>query len=187
MGIADRNGSAEEEKRWIETYLQTGDTAPLGKLYEKYRERIYLLCLKILRNPEDARDLTSETFVRAFDQMGRFTPGAAFFPWLHRIATNLCIDAVRRRSRFRHQALQEKDRSAEPDEIENREQRLRQRGKILQALQQMKPPQRRCFCLFYIHDLTYREIAELTGYSLEQVRSHIQNGRRKFKLFMEKT
>jgi RNA polymerase sigma factor (sigma-70 family) len=66
------------------------------------------------------------------------------------------------------------------------EDREQLRDKIRQAIRILKRPQRRCFCLFYIQQKSYQEIAEITGYSYDAVRSHIQNGRRKFKLIMKR-
>ncbi|MFQ5652297.1 MAG: RNA polymerase sigma factor [bacterium] len=142
--------------------------------------------MKMVKNTEEAKDLAGETFIRVFNQIEKFRLDAPFSPWLKRIATNLCIDHLRKRSRFRHQVIEEHQGATHPDMNGELVNQNNLRKKILHVLKGLKPAQRRCFCLFYLHDLSYREITKLTGYSFDQVRSHIQNGRRKFKILMEK-
>ncbi|NIR49575.1 MAG: sigma-70 family RNA polymerase sigma factor [Phycisphaerae bacterium] len=179
------NNAVDEDSLWIHKYVDSKDTQYLGHLYEKYKRKIFMLCVKMVKNTEEAKDLTSETFIKAFDHITEFRCGSPFPPWLSRIATNLCIDHLRHGSRVKFQQIYSYETEAhtiDPRPLGNQN-HLRHR--ILQVLKQLKPPQRRCFCLFYIHRLSYQEVADLTGYSFDQVRSHIQNGRRKFKILME--
>jgi len=174
----------DEDIFWIQRYFESGDTQYLGRLYERYKQRIFLQCMKMVRNVEEAKDLTSDAFVKAFDHINDFKLGSPFFPWLSRIAVNLCLDYLRRRSRYKFEQIS--DQHAVMD-VQNGSAKTQgfKAFRILKAIQKLKTPQRRCFCLFYINDLSYKEIAELTGYSYNQVRSHIQNGRRRFKILME--
>ncbi|MFQ5605981.1 MAG: RNA polymerase sigma factor [bacterium] len=180
-----RESSAEEDKFWIQKYRTSGDVDYFGKLYAKYKQRIFLSCLKRVNDEEEAKDLTSEAFIKAFDHVDDFKEDAPFFPWLYRIATNLCIDHLRKQSRFRYHLLDESRVAKNPDEERQVENQKELRSKIPVALRKLKQAQRRCFCLFYINNLSYNEIAEITGYSYNQVRSHIQNGRRRFKIILE--
>ena len=173
-----------QDTHWIQKYLESRNTEFLGKLYERYKQRVFLQCMKMVKNAEDAKDLTSETFLRAFEHIIDFKPGLPFFPWLSRIATNLCLDHLRRCSRYRFEEIRDQH-----GVVNARNKHLEEQGfdpsMILKAIQKLKVPQRRCFCLFYINDLSYKEIAKLTGYSYDQVRSHIQNARRRIKILME--
>lgn len=182
---SQREISIEEDNLSVEKYLQSRDPQYWGTLYEKYRQPTFLLCMRIVRNVEEAKDLAAETFIKAFEHLERFKPGHPFLPWLSRIATNLCVDHLRRRNRFRFQAVAENHVVANSDGESSAEDQEELKTRILKAIKMLKRAQRRCFCLFYIHRLSYQEISELTGYSLQQVRSHIQNGRRKFKICME--
>ena len=176
-----------EDNIWISAFKSSGDAVYLGFLYEKYKRRVLGYCLQIVKNEEDAKDLASTAFMKAFDHLGEFRAGAPFLPWLKRIALNLCVDHVRRRSRIKFRTVYEQDVQDREDKTEIGEENKQLRRKIRDALRQLKPDQRRCFCLFYLNRLSYREIAEITGYSYNQVRSYIQNGRRKFKILMEKS
>lgn len=177
----------DEDNLWMQKYIESRDTRYLGKLYERYKQKIFIQCLQLVKNTEEAKDLTSETFIRAFGHIEKFKPGSPFLPWLSRIATNLCIDYLRKQSRFRFEPFDEHRAITNSHGNENANSPSHLRNKILRAIQNLKQPQRRCFCLFYVHDFSYKEIAEITGFTFDHVRSHIQNGRRRFKIFMEES
>jgi len=177
--------AAQDVNSWINLYRQTGDLQAWSKIYDAYKKPIFEACLRLLNDKEDARDICSDVFLKALEHIGTFDENRPFFPWLSRIATNLCIDAIRRKKRIEF----EQQHNDPPDEradtpisiIEQKETRRH----IQQAIQQLKHEQRRCFCLFYILDKSYTEIVTLTGYSYNEVRSYIQNGRRNFKILMQ--
>jgi len=78
---------------------QAGEQAAFATLVETYGDRVYSYLARMLSDREEAQDLAQETFVRAWESMGRFRGGASFGTWLYRIATNLAIDALRRKRR----------------------------------------------------------------------------------------
>ena len=87
----------------------TGDRASMpswDELVREHGDRVYRLAYRLSGNPQDAEDLTQETFVRVFRSLADFSPGT-FEGWLHRITTNLFLDMVRRRQRIRFDALPE--------------------------------------------------------------------------------
>ena len=182
----DNSHIVERDNATVRSYLESKDVTYLGRLYETYKQSIFLHCLKMVGHEEDAKDLASETFIRAFDRIEGFKPGSPFLPWLMRIATNLCIDHLRKKNRHTFYEFDESHSAiAIQNESEPKEPMI-SGERIIEMLKQLKPSQKRCFCLFYIHNLTYKQIAELTGYPLGRVRSYIQNGKRNFKLLMEK-
>lgn len=172
---------------WLQRYFESKDVQYLGRLYEAYKKKIFLKCFSMVRNEEDAKDLASETFIKAFKSIEQFRTGSPFFPWLNRIANNLCIDYIRKRSRHIFQPLEETQIVTDQNEQSELESRPKMNRDILDVVKSLKPQQRRCFCLFYINNLSYTEIAGFTGYSHDKVRSHIQNGRRRFKILMEQS
>jgi RNA polymerase sigma-70 factor (ECF subfamily) len=74
-----------------------GDKVAFGKLVDLHKRAVFGLCVRLLRDPEEARDAAQETFVRAWGAMATYDPTHPFAPWLLRIARNLCVDLVRRR------------------------------------------------------------------------------------------
>ena len=161
------------------------DISSWGTIYEACKQSIYLICLRITGSQQDAEDLTSEVFIRGFEKLKLYDEHKPILPWLQTIAYHQSIDFVRERSR-----KQVEDGALEelpiPENPHTRIEQIEMRQQILSVARQLKREQRRCFCLFYFQRKSYREIAQLTGYSVNEVRSHLQNGRRKFKQLYSK-
>jgi RNA polymerase sigma-70 factor, ECF subfamily len=159
----------------------TGDKAAMpswDELVRQHADRVYRLAYRLSGNPQDAEDLTQETFIRVFRSVQNYQPGT-FEGWLHRITTNLFLDMVRRRTRIRMEALPE-DYDRVPAEDPNPEQiyhdsRL---GPDLQAALDSLPPEfRAAVVLCDIEGLSYEEIGATLGVKLGTVRSRIHRGR----------
>jgi RNA polymerase sigma-70 factor (ECF subfamily) len=76
---------------------KAGDRRAFDKLMRKYRKPVYYMLLKMVKNTDDAEDLTQEAFTKAFSSIGRFDPQYRFSTWLFRIANNNCIDYIRKK------------------------------------------------------------------------------------------
>jgi RNA polymerase sigma-70 factor (ECF subfamily) len=140
--------------------------------------RVYRLAYRLAGNPQDAEDLTQETFVRVFRSLANYTPGT-FEGWLHRITTNLFLDMVRRRQRIRFDALPE-DSDRLPGGDRSPEQVFSDThfdSDIQAALDSLPPDFRVAVVLCDIEGLTYEEIAATLGIKLGTVRSRIHRGR----------
>ena len=140
--------------------------------------RVYRLAYRLSGNPQDAEDLTQETFVRVFRSLADFSPGT-FEGWLHRITTNLFLDMVRRRARIRFDALPE-DTERLPGTSPSPEQVYADTHldpQIQAALDALSPEFRVAVVLCDIEGLTYEEIAATLGIKLGTVRSRIHRGR----------
>ena len=140
--------------------------------------RVYRLAYRLSGNPQDAEDLTQETFVRVFRSLADFSPGT-FEGWLHRITTNLFLDMVRRRQRIRFDALPE-DTERLPGTAPSPEQVYADTHldpQIQAALDALSPEFRVAVVLCDIEGLTYEEIAATLGIKLGTVRSRIHRGR----------
>ena len=147
-------------------------------------QRVYRLAYRLTGNAHDAEDLTQDVFVRVFRSLGAYTPGT-FEGWLHRITTNLFLDAARRRARIRFEALAE-DAS---DRLAGREPSPAQvyddthwDADIQRALDQLAPEFRAAVVLCDVEGLTYEEIADVLGIKLGTVRSRIHRGRAQLRL-----
>ncbi len=82
------------DEQLVLTYQCTNDAAAFGELYQRYNKRVFLYCVKVLDNREDAMDLTQDIFVKIADQLLRLKDAAAFVKWLFRIAHNDCMDIL---------------------------------------------------------------------------------------------
>jgi RNA polymerase sigma-70 factor, ECF subfamily len=159
----------------------TGDSAAMPSWEELVREhadRVYRLAYRLSGNPQDAEDLTQETFIRVFRSLSNYQPGT-FEGWLHRITTNLFLDMVRRRGRIRMESLPE-DYDRVPAEGPSPEQAYHDArlGHELQtALDALPPEFRAAVVLCDVEGLSYEEIGATLGVKLGTVRSRIHRGR----------
>ena len=148
------------------------------EVVRQHAPRVYRLAYRLAGNPQDAEDLTQETFVRVFKSLASYQPGT-FEGWLHRITTNLFLDLVRRRQRIRFDAL--------PDDSERLAGRERSPEQVYadshldpdiqRALDALHPDFRVAVVLCDIEGLSYEEIATTLGIKLGTVRSRIHRGR----------
>src|SRR5947209_8483245 len=95
--------------------LKQGDTGPYDYLVSKYMKRVVSIAWGIVRNGHDAEDLAQEAFVKAYQTIDRFKSGERFGPWVFRIVTNLSLDVMKHRTRFRHEEVSEDEPAARRD------------------------------------------------------------------------
>lgn len=145
-----------------------GDQKAYAELLSRYRDAIYFMLLKMVNNSDDADDLTIEAFGKAFKNIHQYTPNYAFSTWLFKIATNNCIDFIRKR---RGGTLISIDQSIEdPDEIPihiqaddlDPEESLinQQKIKLMRdVVSKLKPRYRKLVEMRYFDELSYEEIA----------------------------
>jgi RNA polymerase sigma-70 factor (ECF subfamily) len=168
----------QEEQIWILRSLQ-GDQQAFAQLVARYQRQVYNLAYRMLKNAEDAEDAAQEAFLRAYRALPSFELGRKFSSWLLSIASNLCIDLLRRR---RYAWLSLEDVSfrlassvEEPDGAMLRQEQADQVQSFLGCLPEKY---RLVVILRYWHDLSYKEIAETTGLSLNTVKTRLHRARK---------
>ena len=148
---------------------EDSDQKAYAELMERYRDSIFHLCRKMVFNDDDADDLTIETFGKAFQRLKQYTPAFAFSTWLFKIASNHCIDFIRKKrinalSLDRGIATEEGDniqftlKDEAPDPIETLEKKQRVE-KMRLVVSELKPRYRRLVELRYFEEYSYDEIA----------------------------
>ncbi len=161
---------AEAESVWV--------PPSWDEVVRQHSTRVYRLAYRLSGNPQDAEDLTQETFVRVFRSLANYQPGT-FEGWLHRITTNLFLDLVRRRQRIRFDALPD-DTERMPGSAPSPEQVYADTyldPQVQAALDALPTDFRVAVVLCDIEGLTYEEIAATLGIKLGTVRSRIHRGR----------
>jgi len=165
-----------------------GDTRAFDRLITLHRERIYMIACHILRNDEDALDVTQETFLRAWKNLARFDGTAALGSWLARIASNAAIDLIRRRQSHPQtefesapMAIDAASRTtpSRPDRPGESLDRAEMRERFQRALGTLSPEHRAVIVLKEIEDLSYQEIADSVGCSIGTVMSRLFYARKK--------
>lgn len=157
---------------------QAGDRGALDTLLRRHHDRVHALCRRITGNDADALDATQEALIAIVRGLGRFDGRAAFATWAYRIATNACLDELRRRRRRPEPGLPEGDRAAplrdrSPDVDVSVADRLAVDG----ALALLPPDFRAAVVLRDLCRLDYAEIAQVLGIPPGTVRSRIARGR----------
>lgn len=162
-----------KEKRW---------PACIEELYNRYAHLIYGVQLKYTKNSADAEDLTMECFEK-LPQLLLKHDIAYFKGWIHTVARNLALGFLRKSKPEERVAIEEFNfKVFEVDDATAIESELT----LLEwALPQLKEQQKTCVTLFYLQQYSYEQIMLQTGYSYNEVKSFIQNGKRKLKILME--
>jgi RNA polymerase sigma-70 factor (ECF subfamily) len=166
-------------------YRQTGDIKILGALYERYMELVYGVCLKYLKEPEAAKDAVMEIFGQLGDKLMRHEV-ANFRSWLYSVAKNHCLMQLRSASKTKavnfDEGIMQLHTEMHPPEGNEKEWQLELLTKCLETL---SADQKQIISLFYLQEKCYKEIAEMSGFEWNRVRSLVQNGRRNLKICMD--
>jgi RNA polymerase sigma-70 factor, ECF subfamily len=177
-----------DDKRLVER-CQAGDLSAFEPLVEKYRQRVWRLALRMVRDREEAWDVAQEAFVRAWQALPNFKGQSAFYTWLFRIAVNVASDRLRQRGAraraFGAEQVSEDemartvtDTSAMPDDTaEQQERRLR----IRRGLDALPEHHRTIIMLSDLEGLSYREIAEVLQIPMGTVMSRLHNARKRLR------
>lgn len=173
----------------IDGYRTQNDNRYLGELFERYIRFVFLVCMKYLRNDELAKDMTMQVFEKLTADLHKFEI-RNFKSWLHVTTRNACLMHIRSHNNVSVQSIHDK-KDAENfvenlpdlhhDENELSEMRL---DHLEKAMTSLCTEQRQCIDLFYIKDKSYKEVTDLTGFTMNEVKSHLQNGKRNLKNYL---
>jgi RNA polymerase sigma-70 factor (ECF subfamily) len=162
---------------------KTGDTESFNQLVRRWERPIFALAYRTLGREEDARDVTQETFLRAFRALSGFKGDAKFSSWLYRIAVNLCRDWMRKERRAPLVAMPEgvalEDAAVARGPIETVEDlaaRAELGREVAKAMQYLPAEQRQAIILKEYHGLTFQEIADLMRCPLSTVKTRVYQG-----------
>lgn len=163
-----------------------GDQKAYADLMHRYKDSIYFMALKMVNNKEDAMDLTVETFAKAFEKLDKYQPEYAFSTWLFRVATNNCIDFIRKKKLNTtsinamvdedgdDRPMQIKSDTLNPEEVSMK----REQTQLLKLLIDSLPPRyRNLIVLRYFDELSYEEISEQLDLPLGTVKAQLFRAR----------
>ena len=182
----------EEESRIVQKVLR-GDVNAFEKLVLEYEKSVYNIALRMTGNSEDASDMTQEAFIKAYNSLQSFRGDSKFSVWLYRIATNVCLDFLRSRSRKPTVSLSVEDNEGEEvqldvaDESQSPElllDRQMTRESVRRGLETLSPEYRQILLLREIQGLSYDEISQALGLEVGTVKSRIFRARKKLCNFL---
>ena len=171
----------------VQKYRQTGDMRIIGDLFERHTEMVYLVCLKYLKDDEDSKDATMHVFESLLTLLKKHQI-SNFKSWLHATTRNHCLMLLRSRKSKNGQVEEHRVslmESASFVHLIEEDQQEATLQLLEQGLTELPPEQKSCLELFYLQQKSYKEIAEITGWELNKVKSYIQNGRRNLKIYLE--
>jgi len=179
------------DEQLVEQYAHTHDTACLGPLFERYTHLVFSVSMKYLGNEAEADDMVMTVFEKLFEELKRQDINT-FKSWLYTVTKNQCLMQLRHeKSVERNRKVILKDLEAELMENESAGHLLPGNegedgsGILEKAIHKLNEAQRQCIELFYLEERSYKEVADTTGFSLNEVKSHLQNGRRNLKILLE--
>ncbi|MGL5891203.1 MAG: RNA polymerase sigma factor [Bacteroidia bacterium] len=175
----------------VERFKTDGNQLLIGELFRRYRHLVYGVCMKYLKDEDESQDVQMQIFEKLLTDLHRHEI-TQFKGWLYAVARNECLMYLRsqKSKRIREQELQkdmagfmETESSVHPDGVTEQEWLLQQ---MEGSLQHLNEHQRNCIELFYLKKKCYQEVADETGYTLTEVKSYIQNGKRNLKILLTK-
>lgn len=168
----------------LQNFYKDHDNKWLGILLPRYTLLLLGVCMKYLKNEEDARDCVQQIFLKVINELHKYKVDY-FKSWIYMIAKNHCLMKLRGNKNVSVE-LNEKTIPAEEGQIDKTDliEKETLLAKMQQAIKQLNREQQECVNLFYLQKKSYSEVSEITGFTMLQVKSHLQNGKRKLKLLM---
>ena len=173
----------------IARYKQSGDVNLVGELYKRHTVFAFGVCMKYLKDEDDCHDAVMQIFEKLLTDLKKHEV-ENFRAWLHIVTKNHCLMWLRSRKKFEDKQMPLDDNldagmeSAlllHPDD--SKEQMLQY---MEEAVKTLSDKQRICVELFYLKELSYEEVADKTGFTMNEVKSFIQNGKRNIKIAISK-
>jgi len=175
------------DQELLERFYADHNNEWLGVLLERYTLLLLGVCMKYLKNEEDAKDSVQQVFLKVIQELHKYRV-EYFKSWVYMVAKNHCL--MKLRAKNGKTAVEINERLMSPPEEETDRQDLLRDDRAFEwmeeALKELNPEQKQCVTLFYLQKKSYQEINEITGFTMMQVKSYIQNGKRNLRIMIEK-
>jgi RNA polymerase sigma factor (sigma-70 family) len=185
------NSKSKSDLELVEEYRVGGNREILGILFERYTVMVYGVCMKYMKDQDKAGDQAMAVFEKLFGDLKRHKIDN-FKSWLYQVSKNQCLMALRsEKSQLGHlkefqkdqRGFMENDHPLHPDNKAEKEVLFKQ---LEECLKELNEVQRISVELFFLQEKSYQEVSLETGFSMKEVKSYIQNGKRNLTLCMEK-
>ncbi len=201
MPSISKDLAQRSDESLIESYRSSGDQELVGELYRRYHHLVYGTCLKVLKDPAESSDLVIHIFEKILVKLAQVEVHN-FNSWLYSLSQNECVNYLRQQQRRRQheQVHWETQQAQTPNEVYLTEEALleledhiavvaepevneeeEKEAEVKRALKKLPAEQRLCITLFFYQNKSYEQIAKKTSFSLAQVKSFLQNGKRNLK------
>lgn len=186
MNVKTNRYDSLSDSQLLENYYQSKNLQWMGVLLERYTMLLLGVCMKYLKNEEEAKDAVQQVFLKVLTEVSKYKIDF-FKSWLYMVAKNHCLMQLRGQQgkytqQLKDEAAIEHGETQKIDLLENEKTFVL----LEQSIQELSNEQKQCVTLFYLERKSYQQISELTGFRLMQVKSYIQNGKRKLRMLLEK-
>lgn len=179
-----------DDQYLLSSFRLTQDNHYIGVLFTRYSLMVFGVCMKYLKNKSEAQDAAQQVFEKAYKEVGKYEI-PYFKSWIYTVARNISLMRLRNLS---NESASIEDISEIVDENNSFEQELElteylketQLKQLHEALTQLNTEQQLCLKKFYFEKKSYQVIQNETGLTFQQVKSHIQNGKRRLRILLEK-
>lgn len=186
---ADKYGNLSDDEL-VKRFSSSGDRHIIEELFNRYAHLLYGICLKYLKNTEQAKDAVMEIFGTLIEKLP--VTGINYFKgWIYTVTKNHCLMKLRKdgSDRKHHDELvrnlsKEFMESDSFLNLNNEDAEIFRTENLKRMLNKLKKEQEECIRMMYLENKSYKEITQITGYSLNQVKSYIQNGKRNLKFLI---
>ena len=186
--VSKLSAKAQHDYKLVRRAVDNGDQSAYAELMGRYRESIYYMLLKMVNNSDDADDLTIEAFGKAFNRLKQYSPNYAFSTWMFKIASNNCIDFIRREKKKRTMSIDTgiqnddgenitydvKSDGRDPEEELIRDQKMEAMREVVDKL---KPRYKQLVILRYFKEYSYEEISQELDLPLGTVKAQLFRAR----------
>lgn len=182
----------QPDEELIKAYKKSLKSEYIGILFERYSHLVYGVCLKYMKDEDKSKDAVMQIFESLHSKLIEFEI-TSFKSWLHTVSRNHCLMALRKEKSERIHLenlykisggdIMESDEFIHLFEDDHREEII---SLLEEAIGQLNEEQKTCIELFYLRNKSYREVSEITGYDMNKVKSHIQNGKRNLRILLER-
>lgn len=175
-----------DDQQLLQNFYADKNNEWLGILLQRYTLLLLGVCMKYLKNEEEAKDGVQQVFLKVITELHKYKVDY-FKSWLYMVAKNLCLMKLRDKGKWPVEMNEQLLLTA--DETEDKKNYLEKDAALTDmenALQLLNAEQFQCIRLFYLEKKSYQDITQQTGYPLLKVKSHIQNGKRNLKIMLER-
>lgn len=175
------------DQQLLNSFYSSRDNHWLGILLQRYTLLLLGVCMKYLKNEEEAKDCVQQVFLKAITELHKYKV-EYFKSWLYMVAKNHCLMKLRDKQSRNPAEIRDEMAITPGDDpgLTPHMEKDRQLEMMEECLQELNKDQKQCVTLFYLEKRSYNEIADITGFTLMQVKSHIQNGKRNLKILLER-
>lgn len=177
--------TAESDQELVQQYRAYSSMDALGELYNRYMELVYGVCLKYMKEPEEAKDCVINIFEELVTKVKKYDIDN-FKGWLYQLAKNHCLMKIRGNKKIPVHIDADVMHLSEINHLDTVKEKEQNLNSMQFCIEQLPDEQKKSIQLFYLEEKCYKDISEITGTDINKVRSFIQNGRRNLKICMEK-